>query len=96
MSTTHFFLAAGAGWDRLYAGLLASHVDDLRIGSRIKATRGRPDAGSFDWPASSAAGWGSRGSTFRRWTRGNSNNFLASEHASASTRPTSCPTVGSC
>ncbi len=37
----------------------------LRISSRIRATRGRPDAGSFDWSASSAAGWGSRGSTFR-------------------------------
>ena len=29
MSTTNFFLAAGAGWDRLYAGPLASHVDDF-------------------------------------------------------------------
>ena len=29
MSTTNFFLSAGAGWDRLYAGPLASHVDDF-------------------------------------------------------------------
>jgi len=29
MSTTNFFPSAGAGWDRLYAGPLAGHVDDF-------------------------------------------------------------------
>ena len=29
MSTTNFFVSAGAGWDRLHAGPLAGHVDDF-------------------------------------------------------------------
>ena len=29
MSTTHFFLATGPGWDRLHGGPLSSHVDDF-------------------------------------------------------------------
>ena len=29
MSTTNFFPSAGVGWDRLYAGPLAGHVDDF-------------------------------------------------------------------